>query len=596
MERIVNRTACLLLLLCTVALTCRGAAADDVPMKAMRDEMARSLGMQLTGLAKPYFLSYRIQETKGVSVSASLGSLVTSQDTRMRFLHVELRVGDYKLDNTNFLSLGARPGGGLSAGHQIAIDDDYNEIRREIWLATDVEYKKAVEQLAAKQAALQNQTHGDDVPDFSREQPNKYFEKPKLSSVDTSALEAAARQASAVFRQMPELQSSRVSINVQNVYTRYLNSEGTEYTKANVLTWVEITATAQAEDGLPLEDAEQIFVNSPSELSATKLAARAQQTVARLQKLRTTGSFDRYNGPALFEGQAGAEILAQLFAPALVASRNPVTDNPRAQAFLEQMTARSGGGTLSDRIGGRVLPDSANVVDNPELDSFQDQRLMGTYSVDDDGVPGRAKGVVESGILKSVLASRTPIAGATQSTGSHRGISAAPSNLIFTASTSASDQQLRRMLLERAKARGYEYGVVVRRAGGATSEFFQMAMSMMQGGATPGNNMLEVYKVYADGHEELMHGEQLSSMTLASFKDIVAVGDKPVVYNSIFIPGLASMMMLGMSGDLSAVTNMPIVSYVVPSLLFDEVTLKKASGPFPKAPVSNPPALNSNGS
>jgi len=260
------------------------------------------------------------------------------------------------------------------------------------------------------------------------------------------------------------------------------------------------------------------------------------------------------------------------------------------------MTGRSEGGTLSDRIGGRVLPDSANVVDNPEIDSFQDQRLMGTYSVDDDGVPGRAKAVVESGILKLVLASRTPIAGATQSTGSHRGISAAPSNLIFTASTSASDQQLRRMLLERAKARGYEYGVVVRRAGGATSEFMQMAMSMMQGGAAPGNNMLEVYKVYADGHEELMHGEQLSSMTVASFKDIVAVGDKPVVYNSIFIPGLASMMMLGMSGDISAVTNMPIVSYVVPSLLFDEVTLKRASGPFSKAPVSNPPALDSNGS
>jgi len=596
MERFVNRAACLLLLLCTVALTCPGVAADDVPMTAMRDEMARSVDMQLSGLAKPYFLAYRIQEITDVSVSANLGSLVTSRDTRSRLLHVELRVGDYKLDNSNFLSLGARPGGSFSAGQQIAIDDDYSEIRREIWLATDAEYKKAVEQLAAKQAALQNQSHGDDVPDFSRERPNKYLEKPKPPSIDTLALEAAARQVSSVFRQMPELQSSRASIEARNVYTRYLNSEGTEYTKSSVLTLVELKATVQAEDGLPLEDTEQIFVNSPSELSAQELAVRAQQMIARLQKLRTAKSFDRYNGPVLFEGEAGAEIFAQLFAPALVASRNPVTDNPRAQAFLEQMTTHFGGGSLSDRVGGRVLPDTVNVVDNPELDSFQGQRLMGKYYVDDDGAPGRVNTVVESGILKLLLASRTPIAGASQSTGSHRGISAAPSNLIFTASKSTSDQELRRMLVEHAKARGYDYGIVVRRAGGSAGEFIQMAMSMMQGGSAPGNNMLEVYKVYADGHEELLHGEQLPSMTVASFKDILAVGNKPVVYNSIFVPGFTSIMMLGMSGDISAVTNMPVVSYVVPSLLFDEVTMKKASGPFPTAPVSNPPPLSARGS
>lgn len=594
MERIVNR-ACLLSLLCAVALTCPGFAADDVPMKAMRDQMARSLSMQLPGLAKPYFLAYRIQEITDFSVSADLGSLVRSQDTHSRLLHVELRVGDYKLDNSNFLSFGARPPGDFSAGQHVAIDDNYNEISREIWLATDAEYKKAVEQLAAKQATLQNQSHGDDVPDFSRERPNQLFEKQKPVSVDTSALEAAARQISSVFRQMPELQSSQVSIDVHNVFTRYLNSEGTEYTKTNAVTLVEIKATAQAEDGLPLQDSEQIFVNSPSELSAKELAARAQQMVARLQKLRTAGSLDRYSGPMLFEGEAGAEIFAQVFAPALVASRNPVTDNPRAQAFLEQMATRFGGGTLSDRVGGRVLPDSVNVVDDPGLDSFQGQRLMGTYSVDDDGVPARVNTVVESGVLKLVLASRTPIAGAVQSTGSHRGISATPSNLIFTATKSASDQELRRMLLAHAKARGYDFGVVVRRAGGSSGEFIQMAMSMMQGASAPGNNMLEVYKLYADGHEELMHGEQLPSITVAAFKDILAVGDKPVVYDSIFVPGFTSIMMLGMSGDISAATNMPVVSYVVPSLLFDEVTLKKASGPFPKAPVSNPPALHANG-
>ena len=475
------------------------------------------------------------------------------------------------------------PAGGLEARQRITTDDDYNQIRRAIWLATDPEYKKAVEQLAAKEAALQNQSQIEDVPDFSRERRNTYFESTKPTAVDASTLEAVARQVSLVFRQAPELRSSQVSIDVRNVYTRYINSEGTEYTKANVVTKVEIQARAQAEDGIPLEDTEQIFVNSPSELSAQELTIRAQQIIARLQKLRTAGSFDQYNGPVLFEGAAAGEIFARVFAPALVASREPLSDNPRLLDSFVEDTSRFGAGTLHDLVGGHVLPDSINVLDNPTIDSFQGQRLMGMYSVDDDGVPGRVNTVVQSGVLKLFLASRIPSPGSTESTGNCRGISASPSNLIVTSSKLASEQELRRMLLEHAKARGYDYGIVVRHAG-----LPEPKGSVMMGFAAPENSVLEVYRAYADGHDDLMHGEQLPSMTVASFKNILAVGDKPVVYNSSFLPGFASLMNLEIN-DIGDITNLPIASYVVPSLLFDEVTLKKRSRSVPKEPVSSPP-------
>jgi PmbA/TldA metallopeptidase C-terminal domain len=595
MNRVVKRIACTIWLLSAVAVACPLRASDDVAMKAMRDEMARSLDMQLPGLAKPYFLAYRIEDIHSISIVASLGSLVTSQDIRSRLLRAEVRVGDYKLDNTNFISFSNREAGGFATARQIPIDDDYNEIRRQLWLATDSEYKKAVRVLAAKQAALGNQSNGQDIPDFSRESANKHFEKQPADSVNVAALQAAARQISAVFREMPEPESSQVTIAVQTVYTRYLNSEGTEFSQPGSMTFLEMNATTQAADGLPLDDREQMLLNSPSGLSAEALAVRAREIVARLQKLRKATSPERYNGPVLFEGEAGAEVFAQFFAPAIVVSRSPVTDNPRAQGFLDQMSGLFGGGTLDDRIGGRVLPETVSLVDDPQLHSFEGQPLLGTYSVDDDGLPARAHTVVDGGVLKLVLASRTPIAGATQSTGNHRGLSSTPSNLLFTSTKSANNEELRRMLLDRAKARGYGYGIVVRRAGGSTSQFLQAAMSMMQGGAPAGNNMLEVYKIFPDGHEELVHGLQLPSMAAASFKDIVAVGDKPVVYNSMFLPGFSSLMMLGISGDPSALTTMPVVSYIVPSLLFEDVALKNATGPFPKAPVSAPPALSGQG-
>ncbi len=594
--RIVSRTVCVLLFLCTLAASYPLVADDDVPMKAMRDEMARSVNMQLSGLSKPYFVAYRIQDITDVSITADLGSIVGSQNSRTRLLQVQLRVGDYKLDNTNFLAFGTRQASGFGTGSQITVDDDYNELRREIWLATDSEYKKAVELFTAKQAALQNQSHGEDIADFTQERPNKSLAKQAAVAVNVPELESAARQVSAAFRLIPEPQRSQVVIDVHRVFTRYINSEGTEYTRPNDMVYIQIRATTEAEDGLPLEDTEQVFLKSAADVSAADLTARAQKMVERLQKLRTAKSFDRYNGPVLFEGKAGAEVFAQLFATALVASRDPVTDNPRAQAFIDQMTTRFGAGSLTDRVGGRVLPDSVTLIDNPTIETFNGQPLMGKYAIDEDGVTARANTIVESGVLKLVLSSRTPIQGVTHSTGSHRGFTAAPSNLIFTSTKGVSDQELRRMLLEKAKARGLEYGIVVRRAGGSADEFIQTAMSMMQGGGAAGNNMLEVYKLYADGHEELMHGQQLVGINAASFKDVVAVGDKPVVYNSIFIPGFSSLMVVGMTGDVSAITNMPVVSYVVPSLLFDDATLKKVSGPFSKPPLTTPPPLSAKGS
>jgi hypothetical protein len=210
--RIVSRIFCGLILLCTLAVSYPLLAADDVPMKAMKDEMARSMTMQLTGLGKPYFVAYRIQDITDITIAADLGSVVSSQNNRSRLLHVELRVGDYKLDNTNFLSIGSRQASGFGGGQQMAIDDDYNEIRREIWLSTDSEYKKAVELFTSKQAALQNQSHGEDLPDFTQEKPNKYFAKQSSVTVNVADVEATARQISAIFRQLGEPQRSQVTI------------------------------------------------------------------------------------------------------------------------------------------------------------------------------------------------------------------------------------------------------------------------------------------------------------------------------------------------------------------------------------------------
>jgi len=112
--------------------------------------------------------------------------------------------------------------------------------------------------------------------------------------------------------------------------------------------------------------------------------------------------------------------------------------------------------------------------------------------------------------------------------------------------------------------------------GGGGLEALLAAMVTRQ--VAPSAALLEICKVYADGHEELLQGMQLSYLTGAMFKDIVAVGDEPVVYTDQFVPRMGTLFSMGFGASS---VELPAVSYVVPPLLFDDVTLTKVTGPYP---------------
>ncbi|MGB9233769.1 MAG: hypothetical protein WCC04_05090 [Terriglobales bacterium] len=204
-------------------------AQDDIPMRAMKDELSRSLTqLQLQKMDKPYFLAYRMDDLTQSSVSAMLGSITQEQPLRMRLVGVEVRVGDYALDNSNYFSLHSLGGGGaglFSSIAQASLDDNYQQLRRDLWLATDNQYKKALEDLSAKRAALETRQHTDDVPDFSKEASASESEAPEKNQPSLDELKALAREISAVFMKMPDIYNSSVDLEYRNDYTRYINSE-----------------------------------------------------------------------------------------------------------------------------------------------------------------------------------------------------------------------------------------------------------------------------------------------------------------------------------------------------------------------------------
>src|SRR4029079_9099110 len=149
-------------------------AQESLLFSAMQDEMKRSMTeLRLKGEAAPYYIEYEIDETAQMRAVGRFGALVDELASHGRALRVQVRVGDYGFDSSRFLTQVRGAGvvpladGGVTA----PLDDNYDAIRRQIWLTTDAAYKRAVSVFARKKATFQNRAATDALPDFSQEPP-----------------------------------------------------------------------------------------------------------------------------------------------------------------------------------------------------------------------------------------------------------------------------------------------------------------------------------------------------------------------------------------------------------------------------------------
>ncbi len=540
---------------------------DDVAFRAMRDELQRSMKkLQLQQLQRPYFISYRVMETRHQEAAARFGSLMSSSDHRNRFLSVSVRVGDYALDNSNFFSIpfgntgvATRMFGGTV---QLPLDDNYDELRRQIWLATDGAYKKALEDYSGKRAALEDKHRPENVPDFTKGAPVSIVDFSGPVVFDRQEAEKIACQLSTLFRQFPAIQMSRTDISAENVLERLIDSEGTVLLRQSGIVSLHVTAETQAGDGTPMSDGYRIYSRSIEDLpSLDSLKENVRAMAALLTQRRDAKPLEQYNGPVLFEGQAAAELFARVFAEHLPAQPQLVSDN---QQVLQSIRSQQGSATATPfltKIGARVMPDFISVVDNPTANREDGQPLLGGYKADEEGTPARETLVIENGVLKTLLTSRSPVRGVPQSTGNLRGRGVGPSNLFVNASKSSSPAAMKQQMMDMVKSRGLDYGILVRKLSG--------------------HNLVEAVRMYADGREELICKGALEDFNSSNFKELAAVSNQRTVYTEEFTLRSSSPF------DFNPIQTGPtLVSYVVPSFLFEDATLHG-----PTDSVSKPPVL-----
>ncbi len=240
-------------------------------------------------------------------------------------------------------------------------------MRRQIWLATDAAYKRAVSVFARKKAAFQNRAGVDAIPDLSRETPVATVQP--SSAAPSSARRTwidRTQQLSTMFASSPAIESSDVWAIETRGTRYYVNSEGFTTLMPIQLATLRVTAESQADDSMMLRDGFSLIENRLEDMpSMSVLTARTSSLVQHLTSQRVAPVGEEFTGPVLLEGQASAEFVAQTLVPLMVARRPPDSDNPR---FAQ---AQGQGSPFLRRIGLRVLSDSFSASDTPSLENVR---------------------------------------------------------------------------------------------------------------------------------------------------------------------------------------------------------------------------------
>lgn len=520
----------------------RAAANGDPILEALLAELERSKAqLKMDQVAPPYYIEYRVSDVEEFLAEAAFGAVRENQKVHVRLLRVVVRIGDYKQDS--YFSEG------MGQTMILPLDNDPIALRRQIWLATDQAYKSAGQALTQKQSILKQFTADEHpVDDFAKTPVVTAVEPVRSLKVDETGWKKALEEATNLYRVYPEIQSLSAFARFSLLNEYLVNSEGTVTRTGRNVYSVQLSASTQAPDGMRLARSPAWTVANYAELpTREKLVQYTRDALDTLKALRTAPIVDEeYRGPVLFEADAADDVVAGLIG-GNVLGRKPQLGAPNRTT-----------GSFATSYKSRVLPPFIDVLDDPTMKEFQGKSVVGSYDVDSEGVRAQPVNVIEKGVLTNYLVGRQPIRDFATSNGHGRAAPTAPPGpnlgvLLLKSSEPKSLDDLKKAMIEKVGNGGQPFGYRVVTMGGAAPRL--------------------LYRVYAkDGHEELVRGAVFNELDVRALRnDLSAAGNDPLVSNRL--GGVATTI-------------------ICPSLLFDELEVKRADTSKDKLPDYPAPPLD----
>jgi TldD protein len=544
----------LALIACLLAKAAATNGAHEDLLAIVTDELNREFSaLKAKGDPPPYYMAYEVTDEETTTESATLGARLNDSQSHVRGFDTTIRVGSPAFDNYHPYKDSRVQ---FTRFTPISLGDDANQIRRALWAETDRVYRAASRrllQIKTDQQLLAEEKEKN--ADFSADPAVKFSHAPAQYPIDKESWAKRVRTWSAEFKSHEKILASGVNFIARRDLRTFVNTEGSAIQTGTTFFRIEMQAEALAPDGMGLEDFDSMEASDPAHLPSDNVVMERVKALAKkLDSLAAAPPAEPIVCPAILSGRASAVFFHEIFGHRVEGHR---------QKDINE------GQTFGKMLGTKVLPDFISVTFDPTKESYQGRDLIGYYDYDDEGVKARPVKVVQDGVLKTFLLSRSPVGEFKESNGHGRRqpgfeVVSRQSNLLVESSKSVSLKDLRAQLVQEIKRQQKPYGL-----------YFEEVSS---GYTTTGRRGLQaftvvplvVYRVFPDGRpDELIRGVDIVGTPLASFQKILATSDKAEVFN----------------GYCGAESGSIPVSAVSPAILVSEIETQKKPNSQEKQPL-----------
>lgn len=515
----------------------------------------------------PYYLAYRVNDTLSHSFLANRGGVIEDKSGSARYFGVEARVGSGRFDNTH----------PMRENLDFTVWDGYQNVRipsapegkaaeQALKIATDFAFRAAREQFIKIKANVDvRPAESDTGMDFAPAPAIRKIEPEPPKPPPRKALDslyARILRASRLFANHPHLYSSQIEFNYRQVRKLMVSSEGTALAHGETLGNIGLYVETKADDGMILWLTKDFFFReAPVDFPYDSLAQAAETLMLKLDTLRAAPVMETYVGPVILKNVAAAVFTHEVFGHRVEGHRQKAVDE---------------GQTFVSKINQRLTAPFVTIVDDPARDSLGAVPLNGHYLFDDEGVPSRRTVLMENGIFKDFLFSRSVLSPKGASNGHGRAVlglepTARMGNTMLEAARTVPAASLRDSLRALLKRTGKPYGLLLHDiSGGFTYTGRDLPQSFRV-------EPLYVTQIFADGRpDRVVRGVDAVGTPLVSLRQIVAAGDDQAVFN----------------GYCGAESGWVPVSAVAPSLLLESMEFESRAKDQNLPPILSPPGVH----
>lgn len=484
-------------------------------------------------LNAPYYQDYLMTDAEIYTVEASEGSILYANEKHVRKLVPKVLIGSDLFNNENVY------GESVPAAYDMSTDDTYESFTRDFRAATEAEYRKSVQDYAAKEAVTQSADRKA-VRDRSDIVSTQVYGGRGQSSTPTmNDFEHFSRDASATLAKNDFLERSGVNIYILSGIHYFWGSDKVKYSQPVEIIGVQLCGTVKLPDGQEFTDAKTIFLTHTGFLfNLQSIQPDMDNFLTHLEAMHNSGTRmkETYIGPVLVEGYAVGQLLSKVLLeenPNLLAHREPAIG---MQGVDKELTPH-----FEDCLDKIITSKSISVMANKSADDFGDAPFCRHHQTDAEGAEAQATELIRNGELIALMGNRT----VTKSTPYSNGFqqialnqeagfgTRGTSRLDFSFKATVPHSKLKSQLLKEAKKQGYTFVYIVRRLYDNT---LQNIPNLSDNGGMP---VLELYRVdVRTGKETPIPNGSLDYCNFFLLNQIIVVSKENAAYPVMMqVPG-----------------------------------------------------------